>query len=232
MAFDKEICLCGHKYGACYEIFAPDRQLLLRSNPMFTTPLNKPSHYETSASVELALLSELDSLLPSHIHPLVADNHFIDVFEDVMNSSCASEIKKLHSKAGVIFGLPEQYFTDTMYNRASVPEIHISVSQRTSKPFPPILFPNLIEDASLKTIFRNWEVFGKIIHIVLWGETGLTVLRAGRPPHSGNKWEITSLTPGLLAWAAVIAIFLLSADKEFCYSSKGETTKIVKVVLS
>jgi hypothetical protein len=28
MAFDEEICLCGHKYGACYEMFAPDRQLL------------------------------------------------------------------------------------------------------------------------------------------------------------------------------------------------------------
>jgi hypothetical protein len=83
-----------------------------------------------------------------------------------MNSSCASEIKKLRSKAGVIFGLPEQYFTDTMYNRASVPEIQkllgISVLQRTPKPFPPILFPNLVEDASLKMIFGNWEVFRKV----------------------------------------------------------------------
>ncbi|KAG2085766.1 hypothetical protein BD769DRAFT_1374070 [Suillus cothurnatus] len=147
-----------------------------------------------------------------------------------MNSSCASEIKKLHSKSGVIFGLPEQYFTDTTYNQASVPKIQkllgISVLQHTPKPFPPILFPNLVKDTSLKTIFGNWEVFGKIIRIVLWGETSLTALRAGGPPRNGNKWEITSLTPGLLAWAAVIAIFLLSADKEFCYSSKGETTKI------
>ncbi|KAG2068364.1 hypothetical protein BDR04DRAFT_1158034 [Suillus decipiens] len=216
MVFDKEIRLCGRKYGTCYEMFPPDRQLLLHSNPTFAPPLNEPSGYETLASAELAPLSELYSLLPSHIHPLVADNHFADVFEDAMNSSCASEIKKLHSKAGVIFGLPEQYFTDTMYNRASVPEIQkllgISVSQHTPKPFPPILFPNLVEDASLKTIFGNWEVFGKII--------------SGGPPHNGNKWEITSLTPGLLAWAAVIAIFLLSANKEFHYSGKGETMKI------
>ncbi|KAG2050829.1 hypothetical protein BDR06DRAFT_974253 [Suillus hirtellus] len=41
-----------------------------------------------------------------------------------------------------------------------------------------------------------------------------------------NKWEITSLIPGLLAWAAVIVIFLLSANKEFCYSGKGKTTKV------
>jgi hypothetical protein len=83
MVFNEEICLCGCKYGACYEMFAPDRQLLLRSNPMFAPPLNEPSHYEILASAELALLSELYSLLPSHIHLLVADNHFTDVVSDI-----------------------------------------------------------------------------------------------------------------------------------------------------
>jgi hypothetical protein len=83
MVFDKESRLCGCKYGACYEMFPPDRQLLLHSNPTFAPPLNKPSCYETLASVELALLSELYSLLPLHIHPLVADNHFADVVSDI-----------------------------------------------------------------------------------------------------------------------------------------------------
>lgn len=84
MAFNEEIHLCGCKYGVCYEMFAPDRQLLLHSNPMFTPPLNEPSCYETSASVELALLFELYNLLPSHIHPLVADNHFTDIVSDIV----------------------------------------------------------------------------------------------------------------------------------------------------
>ncbi|KAG1865763.1 hypothetical protein DFJ58DRAFT_630961, partial [Suillus subalutaceus] len=234
MAFDEEIRLCGRKYGACYEMFAPDRQLLQRPNPAFAPPLNEPSRYETQASAESALLAELFSLLPSHIHPLVADNHFADVFEDAMNSSRASEIKKLRSKAGLIFGLSEQYFADIAYDRASVPEIQCllgtSTSQRMPKPFPPVLFPNLVEDPSLKTVFGNWELFGKAIRILLWGENGLTALRAGGPPRNGNRWEVTSLTPGLLAWVGVVVsfcvIFLLSADKEFRYSGKGEMTKI------
>jgi len=83
-----------------------------------------------------------------------------------MNSSRASEIKKLRSKAGLIFGLSEQYFTDIAYDRASVPEIQCllgtSTSQRMPKPFPPVLFPNLVEDPSLKTVFGNWELFGKV----------------------------------------------------------------------
>ncbi|KAG2155789.1 uncharacterized protein EDB93DRAFT_1247438 [Suillus bovinus] len=221
MAFDEEIRLCGRKY---------DRQLLQPPNPAFAPPLNKSSRYETQASAESALLAELFSLLPSHIHPLVADNHFADVFEDAMNSSRASEIKKLRSKVGLIFGLSEQYFADIVYDRASVPEIQgllgTSTSQRMPKPFPPILFPNLVEDPSLKTVFGNWEPFGKAIRILLWGENGLTALRAGGPPRNGNRWEVTSFTPGLLAWVGVVVVFLLSADKEFRYSSKGEMTKI------
>lgn len=87
-----------------------------------------------------------------------------------MNSSRASEIKKLRSKAGLIFGLSEQYFADIAYDRASVPEIQgllgTSTSQRMPKPFPPILFLNLIEDPSLKTVFGNWEPFGKVCDCV------------------------------------------------------------------
>ena len=83
MAFDEEIHLCGRKYGACYEMFALDRQLLQRPNPTFPPPLNELSRYETLASAESALLAELFSLLPSHIHPLVGDNHFADIVSNI-----------------------------------------------------------------------------------------------------------------------------------------------------
>ncbi|KAG2352858.1 hypothetical protein BDR07DRAFT_1491900 [Suillus spraguei] len=79
MAFDEEICLYGHKYGACYEMFALEEQLLQHPNPTFPPPLKKPSCYEMLASTESALLLELFSLLPSHIHPLVGDNRFANI---------------------------------------------------------------------------------------------------------------------------------------------------------
>jgi FtsZ-binding cell division protein ZapB len=185
MAFDEEIRLCARKYGACYEMFMLDRQLLQQPNPTSPPLLNAPARYDTPATMEAALLSELFSILPSHIHPLVPDNHFADTvsnslmmiqaasglltglkFEDAMNSSRATEIKKLRSKAGLIFNLPEHYFTDIGYNRASVPEIQrllgTTESRLAPKPFPPVLFANLLEDTSLKTIFGNWEVFVKV----------------------------------------------------------------------
>ncbi|KAG2028753.1 hypothetical protein BDR03DRAFT_988213 [Suillus americanus] len=84
MAFDEDICLCGCKYGACYEMFALDRQLLQHPNPTFAPPLNEPSRYEMQASAESALIAELFSLFLSHIHHLVWDNHFADIVSNIL----------------------------------------------------------------------------------------------------------------------------------------------------
>ncbi|KAG1899160.1 uncharacterized protein F5891DRAFT_981248 [Suillus fuscotomentosus] len=107
--------------------------------------------------------------------------------------ACANEIKKLRGVAGDIFDLPSKYFTNTSYDRANVPEIQqlFGVTSSTNlayKTFPPVLFPELKEDRSLKTVFRNWQL-------------------------------LVQVTLGSIAWAAVLAIFLLSPDTEF--SSAG-----------
>jgi hypothetical protein len=79
----------------------------------------------------------------------------------------ANEIKKLRGVAGDIFDLPSKYFTNTSYDRANVPEIQqllgvTSSSNLTYKTFPPVLFPNLKEDKSLKTVFGNWELLARV----------------------------------------------------------------------
>jgi hypothetical protein len=79
----------------------------------------------------------------------------------------ANEIKKLRSIAGNIFDLPSKYFTNTSYNRANVPKIQqllgvMSSSNLTYKTFPLVLFPNMKEDKSLKTVFGNWELLAQV----------------------------------------------------------------------
>lgn len=79
----------------------------------------------------------------------------------------SSEIKKLRNIVGEILDLPSKYFMDTNYDRASVPEIRalLGVSSPTNptyKTFPPVLFQDLKEDQSLKTVFGNWELLAKV----------------------------------------------------------------------
>ena len=78
----------------------------------------------------------------------------------------SSEINKLRGVAGGIFGLPGTYFTNINYPRAGVTEIQemlgVSATNPKYKIFPPILFTGMREDPSLKTVFGNCELLGKV----------------------------------------------------------------------
>ncbi|KAG2118281.1 hypothetical protein BD769DRAFT_1337912, partial [Suillus cothurnatus] len=145
----------------------------------------------------------------------------------------SSEIKKLRNVAGNIFELPSKYFTDISYDRASVPEIQkllgvTSATNPTYTTFPPVLFPNLIEDKSLKTVFGNWALLAQILKAALRGVTSLHQgsSHGGGAHTNSQKWDIRQVTPGSIAWAAVITIFFLSPDTEFSGSGVGKKSNI------
>ncbi|KAG2340838.1 hypothetical protein BDR05DRAFT_863281, partial [Suillus weaverae] len=142
----------------------------------------------------------------------------------------ANEIKKLCGVAGDIFDLPSKYFTNPSFERATIPEIQqllgvTSATNQTYKPFPPVLFPGLKEDKSLKTVFGNWELLARILKASLRGVTSLHQGSSGGGAHTNSlKWSVCQITPGLIAWAA--AIFLLSLDTEFSSSGLGKKSNI------
>jgi hypothetical protein len=83
----------------------------------------------------------------------------------------ANEIKKLRGVAGDVFDLPSKYFTNTNFERATVPDIQqlLGVTSATDlayKTFPPVLFPGLKEDKTLKTVFGNWELLARVSLLV------------------------------------------------------------------
>ncbi|KAH7907463.1 hypothetical protein BJ138DRAFT_974510, partial [Hygrophoropsis aurantiaca] len=135
----------------------------------------------------------------------------------------STELYKLRSVFGSIIELPYEYFTVIEYDRLSVPAIRRCLFVNPDDPskyvlFPPILFPNLRWNASLKNIFGNWEVFAKIAKAVLFGKTSLTrgnTGSSGGPKPNGKIWGVVSCTPGLFAWCCIMAIFLVSPDKGF-----------------
>ncbi|KAG1735151.1 uncharacterized protein EDB91DRAFT_1013759, partial [Suillus paluster] len=93
--------------------------------------------------------------------------------------------------------------------------------------FPPVLFPGLKEDKSLKTVFGNWKLLARILKASLCGVTSLHQGSSGGGAHTNSlKWSVHQITPGSIAWAAVIAIFLLSPDTEFSGSGLGKKLNI------
>ncbi|KAG1838308.1 hypothetical protein F4604DRAFT_1533393, partial [Suillus subluteus] len=148
----------------------------------------------------------------------------------------SNEIKKLRGIAGDIFDLPGKYFSNASYDRAEIVEIQkmFGVSGKTQayKIFPPLLFPSLQEDTTLKTVFGNWTLFAKILRASLYGVTSLHQEPCGGSKTNARKWSFQQVTPGSIAWAAVIvchfdcAIFLLLPDTEFPGSGVGKSSTI------
>ncbi|KAG1775261.1 hypothetical protein EV702DRAFT_928743, partial [Suillus placidus] len=143
----------------------------------------------------------------------------------------ANEIKKLCGVAGDIFDLPLRYFTNINFERAAIPEIRqlLGVTSATDlayKIFPPVLFPGLKDDKSLKTVFGNWELLARILKASLHGITSLQG-SSGSGTHTNSlKWSVQQVTPGSIAWVAVIAIFLMSPDTEFLSTGIGKKSNI------
>ncbi|KAG1884305.1 hypothetical protein F4604DRAFT_1548781, partial [Suillus subluteus] len=91
--------------------------------------------------------------------------------------------------------------------------------------FPPVLFPGLKEDKSLKSVFGNWELLARSLKASLHGVTSLHQGSSGGSAHMNSlKWSVCQVTPGLVAWAAVI--FLLFPNTEFSSSGIGKKSNI------
>ncbi|KAG0699083.1 hypothetical protein DFH29DRAFT_877566 [Suillus ampliporus] len=225
------ISIYARKYGMMIEMF-PSSDLLNKCLPESPTPFDSAERYKTASTQESSFMDELYRHFPESLHKVMESSYFSDLVMKCIPDARANEIKKLHGVAGNIFDLPSKYFTNTSYDRANVPKIQqllgvTSLSNLTYKTFPPVLFPNLKEDKSLKTVFGNWELLARVLKASLRGVTSLHQASSSGGAHTNSmKWSVQQVMPGSIAWATVIAIFLLSPDTEFSSTGIGKRSTI------
>ncbi|KAG2054078.1 hypothetical protein BDR06DRAFT_1008040 [Suillus hirtellus] len=216
LAFDEEVKMFAKKYGVMYEMYPPSAELLKKTLPSTPgLPFDRPARYANSAAEADALLSELCTVLPDHLHHLVPLNHFHKTLQQALEAGRSSELIKLRQVAGHIFGLSSDYFV-TSSKRDTIDELcrllGTTPRSHTYPLFPPILFPNAIINTSNSTVFSNWKPLAQILKAVLMGEASLTSVKKGGPPRNFQNWGVSAITPGAIAWSATIATFLLSPD--------------------
>ncbi|KAG2751662.1 hypothetical protein P692DRAFT_20706225, partial [Suillus brevipes Sb2] len=229
LAHEQTITLYARKYGMTVEMF-PNSDLFSMQHPENPTPFNSRDRYLTAMTQESAFLDELYQHFPSRLHGVMESSYFSDLVMKSISEARSSEINKLRGVAGSIFDLPGVYFSNTQYRRADVADIQkmlgVSATNPKYKTFPPVLFLGMQEDPTLKTVFGNWELLAKILKAALRGVTSLHQETTGGPKTNARKWNLEHVTPGSIAWAAVIAIFLLSPDTEFQKSGTGKSSGI------
>ncbi|KAG1804219.1 hypothetical protein EV424DRAFT_1285077, partial [Suillus variegatus] len=88
----------------------------------------------------------------------------------------------------------------------------------------PILYPDHVVNE--KKIFQNWIVIAKVIKVAICGKMSLYPKVHGGPPSYAKIWQLTSCTPGLIAFGVTSIIFILSPDQEFSGDGVGAISSI------
>ncbi|KAI6155061.1 hypothetical protein BKA82DRAFT_110406, partial [Pisolithus tinctorius] len=150
-------------------------------------------------------------------------------FTQAMQNGQSNILYKLHNNCHEIFGLPKNHFLPNS-SCLEVPEIMKMLRVKdvgTPNQCFTIWFPFLFKDMKVNVHkpFMNWKPLAQILKGALWGKMSLTegFIRHGGPKTNGQKWKVTVVTLGCIAWACM---FLLSPDKEFLGNSCGQISKI------
>ncbi|KAK0238764.1 hypothetical protein EDD85DRAFT_755373, partial [Armillaria nabsnona] len=80
---------------------------------------------------------------------------------------------------------------------------------------PPILWPDGVRGVDNRFLFRS-ETLMKILTVTLFGSASLREGKAiKKKPTNGILWGMNEVTPGAIAFAAIMARFVLSGDERF-----------------
>ncbi|KAG1787538.1 uncharacterized protein HD556DRAFT_1448728 [Suillus plorans] len=131
-------------------------------------------------------------------------------------------VSDIKTCAGAIFGLNPEFFLRG-YDRGSQEECRLLICSPHGSytKFAPVLFPR--PNSLLPNDFLKSAVLVKILKVSIHGKT----LLSSNVQSSKTKakiWNLRATMPGMIAAAAIVAIYVLSGDKELLET--GQTTKI------
>ncbi|KAI6037081.1 hypothetical protein BKA83DRAFT_4120668 [Pisolithus microcarpus] len=229
LAYDSKIKMLAKKYGVTIELFfphTPTTNAVSQSSPVNAPSFSSSDRYTTILTEELCLVAELDAILPKHLRRVRNMNSFHDLFAQAMQSGRSDILYKLRDNADIIFDLPKAHFVPN-YPRLEVPEImkmlgvkDVGTLNLCFTMWYLLLFKDMKVD--MRKPFLNWRPLRQILRAALWGKASLAegfVWHSG-PKMNGRKWQVSAVTPGLVAWAATII------NSEFLGNGIGHTSKI------
>ncbi|KIN98816.1 hypothetical protein M404DRAFT_30967 [Pisolithus tinctorius Marx 270] len=155
VAYDSEIKMLRKKYAL----------------PMSPTPVFMTAEcYASTMAEEHGLVTELDSILPEHLHRIRNMHFFPDVFMQAMQNSRSDILYKLHDNCHEIFGLPKNHFLPNS-SCLKVPEIVKMLGVKdvgTPNQCFTIWFPFLFKDmkVDVRKLFMNWKPLAQCMFLL------------------------------------------------------------------
>ncbi|KAG1766127.1 hypothetical protein EV702DRAFT_1204294 [Suillus placidus] len=160
-------------------------------------------------SIQDGIKAELFRFILPVDHGMMAHKNFSSHFVKGINSVRAEMVSDVKSCAAAIFNLDAKFFIRG-YARDSEPACRALLlnPQGAYTKFAPVLFPRP------EHLFIPRRLSENILKASLFGRSSLAANAPPTPKTKAKIWELRCVTPGLIAAAAVVAIFILSGDKE------------------
>ncbi|KAF9245418.1 hypothetical protein BU15DRAFT_59014 [Melanogaster broomeanus] len=211
----------GRKYSAMYCLWINTNIFPLTKNP--GVHLLAAERWLSPLSIKDGVKTELFNFVPEEQHTLMAHKEFGKSFAtgvQCVRSEMANDVKSI---GGAVFGLPAEFFIRG-YQRFTSPECHallLSPREKYTK-FAPVLFPG--GEILNKGDFLKSVTLVKVLKAAFFGKSSLGGTRAPGPKVKAKLWGWRDTSPGMLAAAAIIAIFILSGDSAL--NEKGDKSQI------
>ncbi|KAI9068850.1 hypothetical protein FKP32DRAFT_1671896 [Trametes sanguinea] len=213
-----------------------------------------PARFQVTDREELVpwITAELYHHVPEAYHDML-ENSAEFAYEARFNAIRATAIKAVRDRAAVIFNVrpdfvernPDGIDKDTEPSLLRYLTWHPDDEAAEYDEFPPLLYPDCVQNDAL--VFRNPQLV-KVLKVILYGPKSVQSAatepqssttqgsnpkrsdkrRGGRPASGPTPnavlWGLKQVTPGMIAFSAIAATFVLSADEEFV--PRGKVTHI------
>ncbi|KAG1822152.1 hypothetical protein DFJ58DRAFT_849931 [Suillus subalutaceus] len=208
---DKLILSLAKTYMITTEMFLSDKVNFQSDCPDPPADISSPNRYVKKSTEKDTLVTELYMSIDFVLHrceqmPSITS---LTQFGTRMHQAQLSFINGLHSVAGSIFNMPNEYFMSKY-------DYLIRWEAGKGKVF------NVF-----KRVFKNWMVLAKVVKVVVCGKMSLFPKARGALPPYAKIWQLTSCTPGLIAFGVTSIIFILSPDQEFSGDGTGAISSIL-----
>ncbi|KAK7682342.1 hypothetical protein QCA50_014547 [Cerrena zonata] len=177
--------------------------------------------YVSDAANKQAARAELFDHIPPHMHKLMGYSAFADTFRVAIQTQRANVVHSARGIAHLLFpNVPADLLNLTKgRERLRHPEVcrllGYNPTRKKYQALPPILYPSG-QETHQSLVFRSPALL-QLGRMILFRQSSLTQTATFRPhPNStGKKWSIVEVSPGYIAFVAIVLIYLLSPDANF-----------------
>ncbi|KAK0462145.1 hypothetical protein IW261DRAFT_1428213 [Armillaria novae-zelandiae] len=209
----------AHRCVTTIDPWADDAEIFQAHESVDNTLILSPERYESPESEEQGLYAEVYAVLKEEHHFFFKRNYSPAVKKICLRRSfrlCQPRQTRgiLHHLRGLLPSSAAVKGFDPFSDPVCQQLLGFDAQKKVYSTLPPIFWPNAVKDNN-RYLFRS-EILMNILLAIFFGATSINERKViKKKPTNAVLWNLERITPGAIAFAAIIARYVLSGDERF-----------------